>query len=58
METTESNIGYPEEQPREVGDETTERDRGRERGDGAGSTPETESGDGRATGNPRDSKPG
>jgi hypothetical protein len=53
METTESNIGYPEEQPREVEDETTRPDRKRKQGDGEGRTPETESGDGKATGNPR-----
>jgi hypothetical protein len=55
METTESDIGYPEDQPDEVGDETTkpERESKRKQGHGEGSSPETESGDGKATGNPR-----
>jgi hypothetical protein len=54
METTQSDVGYPEEQPEEVGDETTRPDRRRKEGPGEGSSPETgtESGDGKATGNP------
>jgi hypothetical protein len=52
METTESEIGYPEEQPGELGDETTRPDRPKQDRHGDGSSPETESGDGKATGNP------
>jgi hypothetical protein len=52
METTQSDLGYPEEQPDDVGDETTRPDRPRKEGHGEGKTPETESGDGKATGNP------
>jgi hypothetical protein len=54
METTESDVGYPEEQPERVGDETTRPERKRTQSQGEGSTPETESGDGKATGNPND----
>ena len=54
METpTESNAGYPEEQPEEVdpeGGSTPQEDSARE---GEGSDDATESGDGKATGNPR-----
>ena len=53
METTESDVGYPEEQPDEVGDEMTRPRRPRKQGHGEGSSPETESGDGKATGNPK-----
>jgi hypothetical protein len=59
METTrESDAGYPEEQPPEVaGDQTgsdqREGSRPAEGGrQGEGSSPATESGDGKATGNP------
>jgi hypothetical protein len=51
METTESDVGYPEEQPAEVGDETTRPDRRKDR-HGEGSSSETASDDGKATGNP------
>jgi len=50
---TESNAGYPEEQPEEVdpgGGSTPQEDSARE---GEGSDDATESGDGKATGNPR-----
>jgi hypothetical protein len=51
METTESDIGYPEEQPPAVDDTPAEGtpQRGRE---GAGSKPDND--DGKATGNPAD----
>ena len=52
METTESDLGYPEEQPGQVGDETTRPDHKKPDRHGDGSSPETESGDGKATGNP------
>jgi hypothetical protein len=52
METTESDVGYPEEQPAPVGDETTRPERPAKDRHGKGSSPETESGDGKATGNP------
>jgi hypothetical protein len=54
METTHSDVGYPEEQPGDVGDETTRPERPRKGGQGEGNSPETESGDGKATGNPDD----
>jgi hypothetical protein len=53
METSESDIGYPEEQPPEVDDTpgTGKPQQGRsERGQGRG--PETDNDDGKATGNP------
>jgi hypothetical protein len=54
METPkESDAGYPEEQPEGVepeGGDTPQEDRERK---GEGSTSSTESGDGKATGNPR-----
>jgi hypothetical protein len=54
METPkESGAGYPEEQPDEVapeGGDTPQEDRERE---GQGDTAGSESGDGKATGNPR-----
>jgi hypothetical protein len=54
METpTESDAGYPEEQPEDVnpgGGDTPQEDRARE---GQGSGGATESGDGKATGNPK-----
>jgi hypothetical protein len=53
METTHSDVGYPEEQPERVGDETTKPERDPKKRDGQGSKPETESGDGKATGNPK-----
>jgi hypothetical protein len=53
METTESDVGYPEEQPEHVGDETTRPERKRTERQGEGSKPQTESGDGKATGNPK-----
>ena len=60
METPhESDEGYPEEQPTEVAGEQsgTDQRRGGEaagRGEhGEGSSPGSESGDGKATGNPR-----
>ena len=53
METpTESDAGYPEEQPEQVdpeGGDTPQEERERE---GQGSSGATESGDGKATGNP------
>jgi hypothetical protein len=49
METTESGVGYPEEQPREVDDtpggDSPQRDR-----DASGNKPDND--DGNATGNP------
>jgi hypothetical protein len=52
METPkESDAGYPEEQPPDVaGDQEGDSRRGGEHGEG--SSPATESGDGKATGNP------
>ena len=59
METTrESDAGYPEEEPPEVAGDQTGSDprkgsRPPEGGEhGEGSSPATESGDGKATGNP------
>jgi hypothetical protein len=60
METTESDIGYPEEQPPEVDDTpaegTPQRKGGRagEGGDSGCGGPETDNDDGKATGNPAD----
>ena len=54
METpSESDAGYPEEQPEEVapdGGDTPQENRARQ---GEGGDEATESGDGKATGNPR-----
>jgi hypothetical protein len=56
METSESDIGYPEEQPPEVDDTpgSDERRQGPSEGGrhGEGSGPETDNDDGTATGNP------
>jgi hypothetical protein len=51
METTESDIGYPEEQPPEVDDTPAEGtpQRGGRKSDGAG---QEHNDDGKATGNP------
>jgi hypothetical protein len=50
METSESDIGYPEEQPPEV-DDTPGR-RKPQQGGSDSERPETDNDDGRATGNP------
>jgi hypothetical protein len=53
METSESDIGYPEEQPPEVDDTPGRRKRHQEGSDpGQSSGPETDNDDGRATGDP------
>ncbi len=49
METTESDIGYPEEQPPEVDDTPAEGPR-RQEGD---SEKKSDNDDGKATGNPK-----
>ena len=49
METTESDIGYPEEQPSEV-DDTPASDTPQRKGGSQGKTPDND--DGKATGNP------
>ena len=56
METTESDIGYPEEQPPGVDDTPAEGtpQRQGDSGSGRGSGPETDNDDGKATGNPTD----
>jgi hypothetical protein len=61
METTESDIGYPEEQPPAVDDTPAEGTPQRQGGgageggrSGRGSGPETDTDDGKATGNPTD----
>jgi hypothetical protein len=55
METTESDIGYPEEQPPGVDDTPAEGTPRRQRGgSGRGSGPQTDNDDGKATGNPAD----
>ena len=58
METTESDIGYPEEQPPAVDDtpaEGTPRRQGGGAGDGSGrGDRRTDNDDGKATGNPTD----
>jgi hypothetical protein len=60
METTESDIGYPEEQPPAVDDtpaEGTPQRQGGGAGEGAGSgrgDRRTDNDDGKATGNPTD----
>jgi hypothetical protein len=51
METSHSDVGYPEEQPDDVHDETTEPDRQRKRGEG--DKPDREDDPGKTTGNPR-----
>jgi hypothetical protein len=53
METSESDIGYPEEQPPEV-DDTPGRGKPQQGGSDPGQRrrPETDNDDGRATGNP------
>ncbi len=56
MQSTESDIGYPEEQPPEVDDtpaEGTPRRKGGDAGEGGGG-PHTDNDDGKATGNPAD----
>ena len=57
METSESDIGYPEEQPPEIDDTPGEGSpqRGPSEGGrhGEGSGPETDNSDGKANGNPR-----
>jgi hypothetical protein len=54
METTESGVGYPEEQPAEVDDTpakgTPQKESGRESGDSGTSS---DNDDGKATGNPK-----
>jgi hypothetical protein len=53
METSESDIGYPEEQPPEVDDTPGRRKRQQQGSDpGQPRGPETDNDDGRATGNP------
>jgi hypothetical protein len=56
METSESDIGYPEEQPPEVDDTpgSDKRRQGPSEGGrhGEGASPETDNDDGTATGNP------
>jgi hypothetical protein len=60
METTESDIGYPEEQPPDVDDtpaEGTPQRQGGGAGEGGGSgrgDRRTDNDDGKATGNPTD----
>jgi hypothetical protein len=55
METTESDIGYPEEQPPDVDDTPAEGTPQRKGGGaGAGGGPQTDNDDGKATGNPTD----
>jgi hypothetical protein len=49
----ESSQGYPEEQPGEVADEQGGASQDRPAQTGEGSDEATESGDGKATGNPR-----
>lgn len=54
METTESDIGYPEEQPPGV-DDTPAEGTPQRKGGGAGrGGPHTDNDDGKATGNPTD----
>lgn len=54
METTESDIGYPEEQPPGVDDTPAEGTPQRKAGKGGGSGAHTDNDDGKATGNPTD----
>ena len=49
METTESDVGYPEEQPREV-DDTPAKGTPQRDDEGSGRKPDND--DGKATGNP------
>jgi hypothetical protein len=59
METTESDIGYPEEQPPDVDDTPAEGTPQRKGGGaGAGGGPHTDNDDGKATGNPTDDDDG
>jgi hypothetical protein len=51
METTESDIGYPEEQPSEVDDTPAEGTPQRKGGRGSGGK-DADNDDGKATGNP------
>ncbi len=53
METTESDIGYPEEQPPDVDDTPGEGTPQRQGGSGKGDEA-TSNDDGKATGNPAD----
>jgi hypothetical protein len=52
METTESDVGYPEEQPPEVDDTPTSGSRQRQGGK-ADTGRENDNDDGKATGNPK-----
>ena len=54
METTESDIGYPEEQPPEVDDTTAEGTPQREGGRPGRSGKRDDGDEGKATGNPHD----
>ena len=56
MQSTESDIGYPEEQPPEVDDTPAEGSPQRKGGDAdkGGGGPQTDNDDGKATGNPTD----
>jgi len=57
MQSTESDIGYPEEQPPEVDDTPAEGSPQREGGDaGERGGPQTDNDDGKATGNPTDDR--
>jgi hypothetical protein len=57
METTESDIGYPEEQPPDVDDTPAEGTPQRRGGSGKGDEA-TRNDDGKATGNPTDDQQG
>jgi len=50
METEHSDVGYPEEQPGDVHDETTKPER--ERKSGEGDKPDKDDDPGKTTGNP------
>ncbi len=52
METTESDVGYPEEQPPEVDDTPAEGTPQRQAPERAGSGKTSDNDDGKATGNP------
>jgi hypothetical protein len=52
METSESDIGYPEEQPPEVDDTPAEGTPQRQGGKADGEKPAQDNDDGKATGNP------
>ena len=54
MQSTESDIGYPEEQPPDVDDTPAEGTPQRKGGAGQGGGPQTDNDDGKATGNPTD----